>query len=316
MSRPTTTGLVALAVALAVALPPGHREGLAAPAFGPWTDPVNLGALVNTEFDESGAHTSKDGLSLYFHSNRPASYGSFGQDDLWVSQRPSIDAPWGLPMNLGPTINTAAVERTPALSRDGHYLFFASTRQGGMGGLDIWVSWRANPHDDLGWEPPVNLSAVNSTVTDAAPSFFENDEAGVPHLYMASNRAGSLDIWVSEFIGGAFQASVLIPALSTPQNDLAPSIRHDGLEIVFVSNRPGSAFLDLWAATRASVGAPWSVPVNLGAPVNTAATPGFPGTEGFPTISADRKALFFNSDRPGGFGEEDLYMSTRSGPGR
>jgi len=315
--RPVHFAVVLVAaLALSIGLPPHHRKGIAAPLFGAWSDPVNLGALVNTEFDEFAAHTAKDGLSLYFASNRPAEYGSFGGEDLWVSERESSDEPWGLPMNLGPAINTPALERSPALSRDGHYLFFASNRPGGLGNLDIWVSWRPNPHDNLAWEPPLHLAAVNSAATDAGPSFFENDDAGVPHLYMASNRAGSLDLWVSEFIGGAFQAPVLIPGLNTPQNDLTPGIRHDGLEIVFVSNRPGSAAADLWAAVRADVGAPWSAPVNLGAPVNTAPTEGFPGTEGFPTLSADRRVLFFNSDRPGGFGEDDLYASTRSGPGR
>jgi hypothetical protein len=53
-------------------------------------------------------------------------------------------------MNLGETINTGANERTPALSRDGHYLFFASDRPGGLGGLDIWLSWRASTHDLFG----------------------------------------------------------------------------------------------------------------------------------------------------------------------
>jgi Tol biopolymer transport system component len=172
-----------LALGMLAILPPYHQDGLAAPGYGPWSVPANLGSLVNTEFAESGPHTSKDGRILYFSSTRPASYGSFGGEDLWVSERSSSDAQWGPPTNLGATINTGANERTPALSRDGHHLFFASDRPGGLGGLDIWVSWRANTQDVFGWESPVNLgTVVNSSATDGGPSFFENDDAGIPQL--------------------------------------------------------------------------------------------------------------------------------------
>jgi hypothetical protein len=302
-------GAVSILLGLAVASPL-LRHDAAAAKFGDWSVPVNLGSVVNTEYGEVAAHVSKDGLSLYFASNRPASYGSFGGEDLWVSQRASQDAAWGTPVNLGAVVNTASIDRSPALSRDGHYLFFASDRTGGLGGLDVWVAWRANTRDDFGWEAPVNLGApVNSASTDAGPNFFENDDAGVPLLFMATNRPGGpggLDVYVSALAGGQFGPPALIPELNTPQLDLTPGVRHDGLEIVIASSRPGGAgSQDLWVATRASVSEPWSVPVNLGVPINSSAP------ENFPTLSADRRALFFDSARVGGFGGSDLYVSTR-----
>jgi hypothetical protein len=299
-----------LAIGLLSTVSPYRHVGVAAPPFGAWSAPVNLGADVNTEFAEFAPQTSKDGLSLYFASTRPATYGSLGGEDLWVSQRASIDEPWGLPINVGQIINTAANERSPALSRDGHYLFFASDRPGGVGALDLWVSWRVNPHDDFGWESPVNLgAAVNTVATDAGPAFFENDDAGIPQLFLASNRAGGpggLDVYVSALVDGVFQPPTSIPELNTEQADLTPGIRFDGLEIVIASNRPGGVGMqDLWVAVRGSVDAAWSAPVNLGTTVNSTAS------ENFPSISADRRSLFFNSSRPGGFGESDLYVSTR-----
>jgi peptidoglycan-associated lipoprotein len=212
-------------------------------------------------------------------------------------------------MNLGQTINTGANERTPALSRDGHYLFFASDRAGGLGGLDIWISWRAHTHDDFGWESPVNLAVVNSPATDGGPTFFANDDAGIPQLYHTSSKAGGLggiDIYVSALADGAFQPPAPVSELNTPQFDLTPSIRHDGLEIAFASDRPGgTGGQDLWSATRSSVNATWSTPVNLGALVNSSSG------ENFPSLSSDRASLLFSSDRPGGFGSTDLYVSTR-----
>ena len=298
-----------LALGLLGILPLYHQDGLAAPGYGAWSAPANLGSLVNTEFLEAGPHTSKDGRTLYFYSTRPASYGSFGGEDLWVSQRASADAPWGPPMNLGQTINTGANERTPALSRDGHYLFFGSDRPGGFGGLDIWVSWRANTHDTFGWESPVNLAVVNSPATEGGPTFFENGDSGIPQLYMTSSKAGGLggiDIYVSALVEGEFQPPTAVSELNTAQFDLTPSIRFDGLEIAFASDRPGgTGGRDLWSATRSSVNETWSTPVNLGGVVNSASG------ENFPSLSADRTSLFFSSDRPGGAGGMDLYVSTR-----
>ena len=172
-------------------------------------------------------------------------------------------------MNLGATINTAANERSPGLSRDGHYLYFATTRPGGSGGFDIWVSWRHDKGDDFGWQPPVNLgSQFNSVGTDAGPAYFENDDGGVPLLFLASNRAGGaggLDIYVSGLTaGGSFGPPVLVNELSGALNDLTPGVRHDGLEVIIASNRAGSiGAQDLWVSTRKTVGDLWSAPVNL-----------------------------------------------------
>src|SRR5687767_1104771 len=77
-----------------------------------------------------GPAISKDGLSLYFAAARVP--GGFGGEDIYVSQRETRDAEWGPAINLGPTINTAASEMVPAFSRDGHLMFFASNRLGGL----------------------------------------------------------------------------------------------------------------------------------------------------------------------------------------
>ena len=133
-----------------------------------------------------------------------------------------------------------------------------------------------------------------------------------PQLYFGSNRSGgpgSADIYVSEQIAdGSFGPATLVTELGSPMNENDPSIRHDGLEIFFQSNRTGSvgAVLDLWVATRESTLDAWSTPVNLGATINTASA------EQNPYLSSDCKTILFSSDRPGGLGGPDLYMSTRT----
>jgi hypothetical protein len=303
-----------LVLALLLVLPLVEQISKTAPRFGDWSAPANLGPVINTQFGEFAAQVSKDGLSLYFASTRPAEFGSFGGEDLWVSRRSSEAGPWDTPANLGAMINTASNDRSPAFSRDGHYLFFASDRPGGFGALDIWVSYREHTNDDLGWGPPVNLgAAVNTAATDAGPSFLENEDFGIPLLFLASNRlggTGGLDLYVSELLG-QFQPPTLLSGLNTAQADLTPGIRHDGLELFFATARPGgSGAQDLWVSTRSAVTDQWEAPVNLGIAVNSTAS------DNFPSVSSDRTALFFNSDRNGGFGGSDLYVTRRAGPER
>ena len=84
----------------------------------------------------------------------------------------------------------------------------------------------------------------------------------------------------------------------------------DGLECIFTSNRPGTipgdpAAKDLWVSTRISTSDPWSDPVNMGPTVNTEYN------EAGAQLSADGQTLFFTTDKPCGFGRQDLYLTTR-----
>ena len=254
--------------------------------YSPWSEPVSLDPPINLPgVDDRQAVLSKDGLSLYFASNRPGTLGTQGFVDIWVSQRACADAtcPWGTPVSLGPTVNSSASDFAPALSRDEHWLFFGSGRPGARSG-DIWVSFRANVHDDIGWEAPVNVgTGVNTAGFEGGPAYFENDDAGMPQLSFNRNvlpvNTGG-DIYVSEqALDGSWGTAVPVLELNTDSTDQHPSVAPNGLEIYFHSNRLGSTLNpagtstsnDIWVATRESVLAPWSVPTNLGAPINTRA---------------------------------------------
>src|SRR6516162_2861693 len=62
-----------------------------------WSNPVNLGPVINASDTEVGAALSPDGLSFYFSSNRPGGLARPGDLDIWVSQRASLTDPWGTP---------------------------------------------------------------------------------------------------------------------------------------------------------------------------------------------------------------------------
>ena len=285
----------------------------AQPTFSEWPAPVNLGPDINSPDNEMGAALSKNRLSLYFASTRP---GGYGLADLYVSQRTSEEAPWGVPVNLGPVVNSAAEDTNANLSRDGHWLFFMSRRPGslptlaGVIGFDIWVSYREHVHDDFAWQPPVHLeSPVNSPSFDQFPFFFDNDDAGIPQLFFTRTvPITGNDIFVSDLLpDGTFGPPALVSELNSPLSDAGASVTFDGLEVFFFSRRTGGVGnSDLWTATRSTVSHPWSTPINLGALVNSA------DLDFDPHIDSSRAALYFTSTRAGGFGGQDLYVTSRT----
>jgi hypothetical protein len=308
-SLPAKKLLLGVAAAACVLGVSATTLSAAGPHFTGWSTPVNLGPTINSASTDFGPALSKDGLSLYFTSNRSGGFGGF---DIWVSQRQAVDDAWGAPVNLAATINSVSNDFVPAFSRDGHWMFFASNRPGGFGGDDIWASWRQHIHDDFGWQAPTNLGAgVNTAFNDNGVGYVENDDGGTPQLFFGSNRpggAGVVDLYVSDLeADGHWGPATLIPELSSTATENRPNIRHDGLEIFFYSDRVGGAGgIDLWTATRDTVDAAWSAPVDVGVPVNTGST------ELHPYLAADGETLFFASTRPGGSGGFDLYFTTRS----
>jgi hypothetical protein len=286
-----------------------HESTQSLVPFSEWAEPVNLGAVVNSAFNDWFPAISPNGLSLYISSNRA---GGFGPPDIWVSQRASRGDPWGTPVNLGSTINSSATELLPNFSPDGHWMFFNSNRAGGCGGTDLWVSWRPNPVDDFAWEAPMNLGCtINSAESDGGPNYFEDPKTRLTTLYFMSSRPdglGGSDVYASMLRRDrTFGAPALVWELSTPQDDLRTAIRRDGLEMLLYSNRLGGVGgYDLWASMRETTRDAWSRPVNLGPTVNSDAD------DRAPALSRDGTVLYFSSNRPGGFGGHDLYLTIRN----
>jgi len=284
--------------------------------YSEWAAPVNLGPVVNSNFDEQHMGISKDGRSLYFGSNRP---GGCGGIDIWVSGRESTSEPWGEPQNLGCTVNSSADDFGSNLAGNDHFMYFNSNRNvpGACGLLDLYVTRRRNKRDDSGWQTPVNLGCqINTSTRESGASFFEDDETGEITLYFNAQPnalglpggTGLLDVYVSTLgPDETFGPGVPVSELNTPFGDTRTAIRQDGLEIFFASTRPGgSGGFDLYTSTRASTTDPWSEPVNLGPVINSSAA------DEAPSLSFHGTELYFFSTRGGGFGLRDLYVITRT----
>ena len=134
------------------------------------------------------------------------------------------------------------------------------------------------------------------TVMEPIPS----RPGGSPHvqedLYYSSRKGNG---WGERVNAG--------PPLNTIDNEGAQSMTGDGRVLYFTAcnRRDGKGQCDIYRSER--VGDRWSEPVNIGGPVNTSYS------EKHPSISADERKLYFASDRPGGKGSFDIWVSTRYG---
>jgi hypothetical protein len=189
-------------------------------------------------------------------------------------------------------INSPGQDGTPLLSADGLSLYFHSTREGGVGNRDVWLSTRA----DAGAEftAPTLVAGVNGADVDHLP-WVSPDELT---LLWATNRSGGVgqdDIWMARRTvrGEAFSSVAPLPGINGTSNEGRAVLAADDLTIYFSSDRPGGVGgLDLWVATRNDGAGSFSQVANLAA-VNSASS----DTDLF--LSADQRELLFSSARDG-----------------
>jgi outer membrane protein OmpA-like peptidoglycan-associated protein/Tfp pilus assembly protein PilF len=149
------------------------------------------------------------------------------------------------------------------------------------------------------FEPQSLGPAINTPRPEYLPSMSADGQALV---YTTRVSPQNEDIYISYFEEGAWQPGQPVEELNTPHNESSPSISADGQAMVFASNAHNNNF-DLYYARRERSG--WSRPERLPAPISTGAW------ESQPALSADGRELYFVSDRVGGFGQLDIWVSRR-----
>lgn len=101
---------------------------------GNWSEPENLGPVINTKGTEMAPFIHPDGKTLYFSSDTHIGMGGY---DLFVSRR-NEQGEWSEPVNLGYPINTPGDEINFIVAADGHTALISSIRERGFGGYDIY----------------------------------------------------------------------------------------------------------------------------------------------------------------------------------
>jgi outer membrane protein OmpA-like peptidoglycan-associated protein/tetratricopeptide (TPR) repeat protein len=123
---------------------------------GTWTSPVNLGADINTSYDEHTPFVHPDGQTLYFSSD---GWPGLGNKDIFYS-RIGEKGHWGKPTNIGYPINSYNEETGLIVTPDGLNGIFSTTLKDGFGDLDLYTFKMPNP------AKPKRISYVNGTVYD------------------------------------------------------------------------------------------------------------------------------------------------------
>jgi Tol biopolymer transport system component/tetratricopeptide (TPR) repeat protein len=231
--------------------------------------------------------------------------------DLQVAAPPAYgDFIFGEQVNLKEVIPVIdpVYESIDCLSYDGLEIYIESFQPGGSGYVDLWRLRRDSVDED--WGSPENLGPEVNTENNDATACISAD--GLT-LYFNSNRPGGhgkADIYITTRAtrGQPWGEAVNIGQLiNSPDEDAFPWIVTDGLELYFDSTRPGGyGRKDIWVAKRATENDPWGEPENLGSNINS------PSYDGLTCISADGLWLFFHSERPGGYGSADIWMTRRA----
>lgn len=174
-------------------------------------DSTNRIALEDLPFntnENEGAHAiSPDGKYIIFTScDRKDGYGSC---DLYVSVKKNDS--WSTPVNMGPEFNTSSWESQPSFGIDGMSIFFSSSRPGGMGGRDIWMSTQLSNGK---WSKPVNAGPeINTTDNESSP-FIYFDGRTMYFMRDGNGGLGGYDLYISrKGIDGKWK---------TPENMRAP----------------------------------------------------------------------------------------------
>ena len=226
-----------------------------------------------------------------------AAYAATGDYSAWA-QAVRVEA-----TGADPDFNGIALDGCPFISRDGKTFYMASTRAGGLGGIDIWVSTRSSAGDP--WGKPVNAGApVNSSANDFCPTISRDG-----HLfYFVSNRDGGCggdDIYTTRLrTHGWDEPENLGCDVNSAGNEASPfplPERADGPVLYFSSTRSGNSDIYRSESHGGVFGA--TAPV---ADLNSSAQ------DGHPNLRRDGLEIFFFSTRPGTLGAQDIYTSTRA----
>lgn len=274
-------------------------------------EPVNLGANINTIYDEYWPSLSVDESILVFTAQIPIDETNprvfmNRQEDFFYSE--FKDGQWQPAVNAGYPPNTDQNEGAQSISANGKILFFtACNREEGIGRCDLYYSEKKGDR----WTVPANLGRpVNTPGNEKQPSVSADGRV----LYFVSDRAGGkggYDIWISRRNdNGTWQEAVNAgDSINSEGDEQSPFIHPDNHTLYFSSTGwPGLGRYDIYLSRTEDSGR-WQKPVNIGYPINT-----WNNEEGL-IVNATGNKAYFSSDRLSGQGRDifefELYQDAR-----
>jgi hypothetical protein len=262
-------------------------------ALGPFGEATSLVELSDPLAVDDDPSLTADLLELYFKSDR----GSPGDFDIWRARRGSVDEPWE-PAERVDELSTTSYEATPEVSYDGLVLYLASSRPGGQGGSDIWISTRASRVE--AWSEPVPVPELSSPRDEWAAV---TDASATSVVITRSVPGNGLDLFgaARARAGDPWGAPAPLAGLATGVYEADAHLDGSGLRVTFAGELDGGAGRDIYQARRPSTGADFGPPVRL---VELCSD----SRDEDPWVSQDGRLVVLSSDRTG---DQELYSSLR-----
>lgn len=214
--------------------------------------------------------------------------------------------PWGAPVSAealpgsSDQVNTPSNDGCPIISPDGDYLYMASNRPGGQGGLDIWRA----PRSGGGWGAPENLGPPINT---AADEFCPSPARGNRLFFVRRLGATNTDIFLTKSGPDGWRAPEALPtgdnAINSPWEEWSPSYfeTEEGRQVLyFSSTRNGHPAQDIFYS------------VNFGPAQLASGGVNSSASDARPNVRHDGLEIVWDSTRTGSLGATDIWTARRS----
>ncbi len=215
--------------------------------------------------------------------------------------------------NIGKEINTQYPEYSPVVSLDGSAIYFTSRRPWENGETDayrdasnndfpedIYVSYS----DEKGnWLTPQKMDFCEAQRNEATVAVSSDEK----RIYVYQDNTGAGDLFFSDFKSNSFSEikGIDYKGVNTESWETHCTMTTDGLNMYFVSDRPGGlGGRDIYRVVKMPDGS-WSLPQNLGPNINTSSD------EDSPFIASDNKTLYYSSNGPKSMGGFDIFVTVR-----
>lgn len=268
----------------------------------------NMGAEINSEFDDQSPAISADGMKLVFNTRRPETTNSLTDvegdgkyfQDIYYSDFDTLTKKWKKADDVPGSINTNAHDACTGISADGKIIFIYKNdlKDPQSRGGDIYSSKIVNGK----WRTPENMAKPINT------SYWEGGACISPDgktIFFTSERpggSGNSDIWMAKRLTKTTwdKPVNLGTDVNSAFDEVGLFLAPDGKTLFFCSNGMGSmGDYDIFKTVLEN--GKWSKPVNIGYPINS------DKRDGPFVVSADAQTGYFASNREGGLGESDIY---------
>ena len=266
------------------------------------TRPVNLGASINSRYNEIMPVISPDGNTLYFNrKDHPGNTGSHPNDDIWLASMDPFGF-WKPSVNIGAPLNNTGHNYITAISPDGNVALLGNVYQpNGSMAPGLSISYKEN----RSFGPPAKLVIQNfDNLSDYGEYHLAADGKTIVMTIERKDSYGGKDVYVS-FLGkyGRWSEPMNLGSkVNTAGTEMSPFLAADGKSLYFSSNGfSGYGKNDMYLTRRLDDSwKNWSEPQNLGHEINSEKW------DAYYSIPASGDYAYFSSEK-GSIGKADIF---------